>query len=342
MWVDGETYTAALHSALTQAEDASVAIAFWGKGAREQLFSDWRGRHLRVLCNLAQGGTNPAAIRELQQITGAEVRALDDLHAKMVLTERQLIVGSANASANGLDHGEQDFNGWREAGLVTEDEESRRKAQNWFSTHWTRAGKSVNEDDLQKAEQLWKARNRPLREPAADTPMLDLPSTSAACNRVHFVVFTHGLTEEAEQVRQEVRTVEHSQQTEAKTAASKIDVYEAWSKDDRKVLTNPNSILIGVKWNASRKTCTVSWPELPAPIYHRTFGQGKNRKDFDFVYCPGRKTKWIQDFNFDAGTKLLLKQELPDWLMTLNGSFETGETWPLCDFLEWRTCQKKR
>jgi hypothetical protein len=79
-----------------------MAVAFWGDGATKGLGLDKkRGEVATVICNLKSGGTNPNEIRELWK---ANINPLqcDKLHGKVYLFDDCVIIGSSNASSNGL------------------------------------------------------------------------------------------------------------------------------------------------------------------------------------------------------------------------------------------------
>src|SRR5262245_2159208 len=95
---------------------ARCAVAFWGRGA-PQNFRHPKG--VRIVCNLAQGATNPAASAELQR-RGADVRQCDVLHAKVYLGQTNAVVTSANASTNGLASEGREAARWKEAGALLE------------------------------------------------------------------------------------------------------------------------------------------------------------------------------------------------------------------------------
>ncbi|BAU38713.1 hypothetical protein APT_01631 [Acetobacter pasteurianus NBRC 101655] len=61
-------------------DDPRCAVAFLGRHA-PVIF---QGGHARIICNLASGATNPAAVRELQK-HNHEVRQNSRLHSKVYL-----------------------------------------------------------------------------------------------------------------------------------------------------------------------------------------------------------------------------------------------------------------
>ena len=89
-----------------------AAVAYWGSGAsdRTALTQHDRPVNVRVICDLLSGACNPAEIEVLRKL-GVTVKTLDRLHAKVWIGGNDVIVGSANASRNGLpgdgEHGGQ-------------------------------------------------------------------------------------------------------------------------------------------------------------------------------------------------------------------------------------------
>jgi len=108
----------------------SCAVAFWGHGS-EDIFGPLDLSHVRIVCNLRMGGTNPLAIMALQS-RGALVRHLDDLHAKVYIGDVDTVVASANASRNGLGITSDAGAVWLEAGVVI----PSTSAIAWFDCLW--------------------------------------------------------------------------------------------------------------------------------------------------------------------------------------------------------------
>ncbi|MBY5399500.1 hypothetical protein HFN01_32380 [Rhizobium leguminosarum] len=91
---------------LGKADAATIVVALWGAGAIDALGLRKEWRSLRVVCNLQSGACNPSEIEEVQKLRdlGAKVEVRSDprLHGKVYLTDKQLVLGSSNASSNGL------------------------------------------------------------------------------------------------------------------------------------------------------------------------------------------------------------------------------------------------
>ena len=83
-----------------------------------------------------------------------EVRQHNDLHAKVFLSSTDCVVGSANASANGLGREGTDNDGWLEAGCRVA---VKGPVQTWFDNTWNSAS-DIDEVDLEKAQIAWQKR----------------------------------------------------------------------------------------------------------------------------------------------------------------------------------------
>jgi hypothetical protein len=148
-FVDGPGLNERLNIVLRSAPPADFAVAFWGAGAAEALgIQD--GTEMRIVCNLVSGGTNPEEIRNLRK-RGADVRQLNDLHAKIGVIGDMSFVGSSNMSANGLG-AEGDDAGWREVNVVYDN--VRPEIAGMFETFWN-AAMQINEPDLEAAAAAW-------------------------------------------------------------------------------------------------------------------------------------------------------------------------------------------
>lgn len=89
---------------VVQGENVRCAVAFWGRGAVEELFgANFRKlEDVHIVCDLSMGGTNPETLRALGAPKNPNLRVRNGLHAKVFLSSKGAIVGSANASNNGI------------------------------------------------------------------------------------------------------------------------------------------------------------------------------------------------------------------------------------------------
>lgn len=129
-----------------------IAVAFWGQGAMNEL--QLAGREVRILLELDSGGSNPSEVRKLIKAFPQRVKALPRLHAKTYITQAAVLVGSANASANGLGAEGTESTKWTELGLLVDDPLTVKSSQRWFNDLW-KNGHAISEQMLIRAEQKW-------------------------------------------------------------------------------------------------------------------------------------------------------------------------------------------
>ena len=131
-----------------------LAVAFWGKDAARDLglerHADDRAddRPTELICNLASGGTNPDEIKKLIDF-GINVKQCDTLHGKVYVFDRCFVVGSSNASANGLALQGKEVSYWHEANILSDDREIREKLSDWIDALPT---KEITKKDLAAAK----------------------------------------------------------------------------------------------------------------------------------------------------------------------------------------------
>jgi hypothetical protein len=129
-------------------------------------------QRLRIIANLQSGGTNPMALREVWNAVGRDrLLQLNTLHAKVFVSDRCLIVGSANVSANGLGAEGREVDGWFEACLRTDDRQMIEQAQRWFADRWTDAD-AIEPEHFEAAIEAWKRerRRRPITNRGTTDP----------------------------------------------------------------------------------------------------------------------------------------------------------------------------
>jgi hypothetical protein len=335
--IHGKYYAEVLQRALASASEASVAIAFWGAGAAASLFKGWDGRPLRILCNLAHGGTNPDAIRELQKLTGAEVRQLSNLHAKVVVTDTQVIVGSANASANGLGFEGGELTGWRELGVVSREEHVRADAAAWFAEQW-QAAQDITTADLLVASVRWKARRRVRIQPAAAGTLLEQTSESQLDGRYYLVVYREGLSHRA------LESLKEHQATLGEIAGSgkpsKLDLYESWEDERSAVLFDGDAILLPVYYGSHGKI-KVGDAQKPLPDLVETY-KNNNLKTVYLDFNAIVQDEAIVRFIAARESKDTWVEQLRPWLEHHRDEGTVAQTAPLSDFLAWREANRRK
>ncbi len=148
----------AIRELLKSATEAKIAVPFWGAGAAEALGLDRTGLRLEIVCNLESGACNPHEIRKIQAFDErSSVRSDPRLHGKVYWTPSAVVLGSSNASTNGLAVEGASLSGWAEANVLSHDAGLIETTRAWFEGRRASAYE-INEDDLTRAEKLWSLR----------------------------------------------------------------------------------------------------------------------------------------------------------------------------------------
>src|SRR4051812_46625819 len=100
-FLKGKEIAQHIRDALAATDACDLAVSYWGLNAPSTLKLGKMSGDVRVLCDARSGACNPVALQGLLDM-GVKLKTRDRLHAKVYLTRACAIVGSANASANGL------------------------------------------------------------------------------------------------------------------------------------------------------------------------------------------------------------------------------------------------
>ena len=172
-FLEGEHLGAAIREVLS-GDDVRCAVAFWGRGACNELFgTPERARAARILCDISMGGTNPDELVRLGAPANDGLRHVPGLHAKAYMSDRGLVVTSANASDNGIGFGRKPTLvecGTRHPATSS----TYRDAASWFEDLWSEKAEVIDTEALEAATEAWKAGRRNHRDLAS---MADRPST---------------------------------------------------------------------------------------------------------------------------------------------------------------------
>ncbi|ANG62599.1 hypothetical protein A8C75_08960 [Marinobacterium aestuarii] len=133
-----------------------MLVAYWGIGIDDILEP---GKTYKAVCNLTDGGTNPAIIEVLQHRDDIDIELRHQLrlHSKVVVGESGALVSSANISSNGLSLGEQSGN--IEAGIfLSSATDPYNDVLAWAEEVW-RSANEVDQETLRKAKEAYAKRN---------------------------------------------------------------------------------------------------------------------------------------------------------------------------------------
>jgi hypothetical protein len=139
------------HELFRKSTKLRCAVAFWGNGS-ENLFVNANTNNIKIICYLTSGGTNPSAIEDMMKGSANKtLRMFETLHAKVYWSEHGAIIGSANASVNGLGFENAELEGWKEASLFVDDPCLLNEIEVWFNEIWKQSS-LIKLEDLKKAK----------------------------------------------------------------------------------------------------------------------------------------------------------------------------------------------
>lgn len=158
-FLDESEVVPAVRDLLSKVDRATLVVAFWGKGAIERLGLQKEWASLKIVCNLDSGACNPRVIKDLMSMPNVTVLNDRRLHGKVYLTGDAVILGSSNASANGLVVEDDALAGWAEANIVSWDPVFRARAESWCQDR-VAAAQPIEAVDLRRAEKAWRLRRK--------------------------------------------------------------------------------------------------------------------------------------------------------------------------------------
>lgn len=164
---DQEIYRQVQNLCASEQSPLQIGVAYWGNkalqktGLCERIKSN--PNNIQVICDLESGSCNPYEIQRLLK-KSVQVRTLKDFHAKVWISDDVVIVGSANASSNGLgSFGDQSTQSNIEAAVLVSNKSFTDLVRNWFDRQWDEADRA--EDKIKKAYDLWQKRRKAFKYP---------------------------------------------------------------------------------------------------------------------------------------------------------------------------------
>jgi hypothetical protein len=155
-FIEGDDLVREFHKLMKKSTSSNLAVAFSGKNASARL-NIKKGSNIKIICNLKSGACNPDEIQKLRSLI--EIKTHDQIHAKVYLTDNGAIIGSSNASANGLAVSALEASGWREANIVVDDRKLLASIKIWFGKMWKDA-RPIKSSDIELARTLWAKRRQ--------------------------------------------------------------------------------------------------------------------------------------------------------------------------------------
>ncbi len=182
---------AKIRTVLTEEGLIRAAVAYWGQGAVEKLGIE-KHHDLTVVCDLRSGGCNPNEIAKLQKIIGKDnVLTNDRLHAKVWIGKNTAILGSSNASTNGLCFEGDEAASLIEANAIVQDPTVVTSLDTWWTEKVLPGARAITPDDYTIAKRRHK-QNRLKRPVPAQTDLIKaLLTTPAVFEDRNFFVWVY-------------------------------------------------------------------------------------------------------------------------------------------------------
>lgn len=140
------------------------AVAFVGRQAPETLFSLASDglKGVRLICNVTMGSTHPTALEAFGAPRNKNLRHHPSLHAKVYISDRGAVIGSANASARGTGRSDDDPAVLVEAGTFhAKDSPPWLAASRWFDAFFEESPQ-VDRATVELARTLWSEPSFPI------------------------------------------------------------------------------------------------------------------------------------------------------------------------------------
>jgi hypothetical protein len=163
-FLSGNDIALRVRTSIHASDAVDLGVAFWGKGAIDLLGFGKNLENVRVICDLYSGACNPDVLIKMLS-RNAKIWTKDGFHAKVYLTQDEAVIGSANASANGLCEEDNELEGAQEAAVSVRDGQTLLRVRQWFDAQLVTAHR-VGIKEVKTYRANWRARRqeRPQRQ----------------------------------------------------------------------------------------------------------------------------------------------------------------------------------
>jgi len=135
----------AIKDVIDGGDDCRLAVAYWGLGAAERIGIKGAKGEVQIICDPWGGACSKEELLALCRTPNVRLRHLKDLHAKVYLSSKGAVVGSANASTKGLGKANgKTIN--HEAAVRFGAGDDRNDIRDWFSLKWKHAYPLIEKD----------------------------------------------------------------------------------------------------------------------------------------------------------------------------------------------------
>lgn len=226
MFITSKNYIQNISNLINKSDVLSMAVAFWGAGS-DSVVSNYAEKPIRIICNLLSGGTNPEPISNFLQMSNVKDKRLDTLHAKVVIGNNGVVVGSANFSTNGLSLDGVESSTWEEAGFITTEQDQIINTQKWFDCLWD-ASHDITAEDMKTAKKQWASKRNSRLQPLSKDSILDFSAAELKERKIHLVIWQGKSSKEADESFG-VKKSSPTQITES-TSIDSLSFFEDWEE----------------------------------------------------------------------------------------------------------------
>lgn len=240
---------------ISASKRTDLAVAFWGREAVRKLGIT---SNARVICDLESGACNPEEIALLKSLPKVQVRNLRKLHAKVYWTPDEVIVGSANASTNGLGEEDAEGRGTVEAAILTTDQSTISAVSRWFNRMWTKAT-PVDDEDIKAARPAFERhRNtRIVRDAKSLLTRLREEPEWFKDRGIHLVAYTSDEDNDDWAIKKN-RSERHRRSKSGNPVSSaKVDIDDLFYQDENGWPVKPGDIYVDYSVNKSKTKATL-------------------------------------------------------------------------------------
>jgi hypothetical protein len=194
-FLDGPATETEIKRLLSRAKRVRAAVAYWGNGAVERLgIKLVKNDDVQVVCDVLSGGCNSREVKSLRKVVGEDrVKTCDRLHAKVWLTDEAAVIGSSNASANGLGYDGDEVAGLVEANILVDVGPTLAEITRWFDDKVVPGARPITDADLKRARPRWKERRARRPAPEGKSILEELIRDPAAFADRDFLVWAEHL-----------------------------------------------------------------------------------------------------------------------------------------------------
>lgn len=208
------------------------AIAFWSEQGVKAVFPEGAPSDAKIICDISMRSTSAEALRQLGAPNNKKLRHVLGLHAKVILSDRGVVVSSANTSSNALGIDEKlPVN--TEAGVFHQQtSEVWTKAHDWIGTLF-KSAHQIGDDELTFAKASFQPRRPTLKIPRARSLLEIVCAAPERFAGVGFVFVKKPVPRE-----DHVAIVEGAKdiigEKFSSTAANSLEVFSGWREEDVK------------------------------------------------------------------------------------------------------------